>query len=65
MSTKKRFSATDMSSTQPEAWRSSGMTATPASDMAPGFPGCTPAPYTSTAPDSAASRLDSRSVSAA
>ena len=61
-STRKRFSATVMSNTHPEAWRSSGMTATPARAMAPGRLGPTGAPSTSTVPASTASRLDSRSV---
>ena len=60
-----RFSATLRSSTQPEAWRSSGTTPTPAAAMAPGAPEATASPSTSTRPESSSSRLENSSVRAA
>ena len=58
-----RFSATVIPSTQPESWRSSGMTPTPAAAIAPGRPVGTATPATSTVPSSSFVNDDSTSAS--
>ena len=60
-STITRFSATDMSSTTPESWRSSGITPIPARAMAPGRLVETSAPSTVTDPRASGRSDDRRS----